>query len=266
MHFDIVTIFPDLLVSPLEEGIIRRARIREQISLRIVNLRDFAFDKHQMTDDRPFGGGEGMLMKPEPLAEAVKFCKKESPLPTEEAKVILLSPQGRRYNQGVVKELAQRRHLILVCGRYEGVDERFIKNYIDDEISLGDFILSGGELGSMVLIDSITRTLPGVLSCRESVTNDTFSRNLLKHPQYTRPRVFEGQEVPEQLLSGDHAQVEKYRFIKSVQQTLEKRPDLLAGEEFSEQELKELKISNLKEKIDTLQKKTAGGKTGEHAG
>lgn len=251
MIFDILTIFPDLLKSPLEEGILRRAIQRSQICTNIVNIRDFADGPHLMTDDRPFGGGEGMVMKPEPLAEAVKYCKKKN----DKAKVILMSPQGRRYDQRVARELANEQHLILVCGRYEGVDERFLEEYVDDEISIGDFILTGGELAAMAIVDSVTRLLPGVLGCSDSANKDTFSRHLLKHPQYTRPRCFEDKEVPPELVSGNHVNIEEYRFIESVKRTIKKRPDLLKNELFSNKETKFLKQHRLFETVDKLQKK-----------
>lgn len=232
MIFDIVTIFPDLLESPLKEGIIRRARLNGQIITNLIDLRAFADGPHATTDDRPFGGGEGMVMKPEPLAAAVESRKKIG----QRSRVILLTPQGRCYNQALAEKFAGERHLILVCGRYEGVDERFRAEYVDDEISIGDFILTGGELAAMVVIDSITRLLPGVLGCSDSAANDTFSRNLLKHPQYTRPRDFNGQRVPETLLSGNHEKIEAYRFIASVMRTLERRPDLIRNAQFSAEE------------------------------
>lgn len=250
MIFDILTIFPDLLESPLQEGIIRRARLKKQISTHIVNLRDYAEGPHAMTDDRPFGGGEGMVMKPEPLAAAVKERKGSS----GQARVVLLSPQGRRYNQCVAAELARQSHLILVCGRYEGVDERFRTSYVDDEISIGDFILTGGELAAMVIIDSVTRLLPGVLGCSDSADKDTFSRNLLKHPQYTRPRMFEKSPVPEELLSGNHENIQQYRFITSVTRTIERRPDLIKDEQFSEKELQLLRQHDLLKTVKELQR------------
>ena len=246
MIFDIVTIFPELLDSPLNEGILRRARQKGQISTNIVNIRDFTDDPQAMTDDRPFGGGEGMVMKPEPLARAVKSRYDTN---KNSARVILLTPQGRQFNQAVAWELSQEQQLILVCGRYEGVDERFRAGYIDDEISIGDFILTGGELAAMVIIDSVTRLLPGVLGCSDSADKDTFSRNLLKHPQYTRPRVFEEQAVPEELLSGNHEMIEAYRFLASVRRTLERRPELLKLETFSAKEIKLLKRHGLYDKV-----------------
>lgn len=251
MIFDILTIFPDLLDSPLKEGIIRRARLHGQIDIHIADLRSFTDDAQAMTDDRPFGGGEGMVMKPEPLAAAVE-SRKSAGLGS---RVILLSPQGRTYTQAIAEELAGLQHLIFVCGRYEGVDERFRDRYVDDEISIGDFILTGGELAAMVLIDSITRLLPGVLGCADSATKDTFSRNLLKHPQYTRPRVFKGQQVPEELLSGNHEKIEAYRFIASVNRTLKRRPDLLRQEKFSSEELLLLKKHHLLEAVEEIQGK-----------
>lgn len=249
MIFDILTIFPDLLDSPLHEGILRKAQQEGLIRIEITNIREFALDRHAMTDDRPFGGGEGMVMKPEPLAAALESVRKRYP----DGKVILLSPQGRLYDQRVAREFAAESHLILVCGRYEGVDERFTAAYVDDEISIGDYILTGGELAAMVIVDSVSRLLAGVLGCSASAENDTFSRCLLKHPQYTRPRVFEDQEVPEKLLSGDHAEIARFRFIASVQRTIERRPELIFRERFSQEEKKILKQCGLDEVIARLQ-------------
>ena len=192
MLFDILTIFPELFSSPLAEGILRRAIAAGQIRVRLHNIRDYATDRHRMTDDRPFGGGEGMVMKPEPLLAALDDVRREG----EPGRVILLSPRGARYCQRTAERFAACPRLILVCGRYEGVDERFARCCIDEEISLGDYILTGGELGAMVIVDSVTRLLPGVLGSEDSARNDTFSRGLLKHSQYTRPREFHGDGCP----------------------------------------------------------------------
>lgn len=251
MIFDILTIFPELLESPLQEGIIRRALLEKKIEVNIINIRDFASGPHQPTDDRPFGGGEGMVMKPEPLASAVESRRLGR---KRKARVIFLTPQGRTYNQKLANELAAEDHLVLVCGRYEGIDERFVSEYIDDEISIGDFILTGGELGAMIMVDSITRILPGVLGCQDSVEKDTFSRCLLKHAQYTRPRSFNNIDVPEELLSGNHRKIEEFRFINSVSRTLLKRPELIKNESFSRTERKLLKLNGLLAQVEKVQK------------
>lgn len=235
MRFDILTIFPDLLSSPLEEGIIKRARNSGLLEIATHNIRDFATDKHAMTDDRPFGGGEGMVMKPEPIVACLASVAEARP----GGYVILLTPQGRQYDQKIAAELAVKQHIVMICGRYEGVDAR-VERYIDDEISIGDFVLTGGELAALVLVDSVTRLLPNVLGCSDSAENDTFSRELLKHPQYTRPRVFEGQEVPEQLLNGDHKTIADWRLVEAVKRTSLRRPDLLCKAEFTQGELKVL--------------------------
>jgi tRNA (guanine37-N1)-methyltransferase len=241
MRFDILTIFPDLLTSPLQEGIIRRAIQDDKIEVAIHNIRDFATDKHAMTDDRPFGGGEGMVMKPEPIVAALDKVKAEAGV----GRVVFLSPQGSTFSQKKAEELAQLDHLILLCGRYEGVDERVIDRYVDEEISIGDYILTGGELAAMVLIDAITRLQPGVLGCADSVDQDTFSRGMLKHPQYTRPREFKGLDVPAELLSGDHALIRDWRLLAAVRQTMAKRPELLAEVDFTPAEEKILRKAGL---------------------
>ena len=249
MLFSIRTIFPQLLDSALAEGIIRRAIKAGLISVEVSNIRDFAGDKHAMTDDRPFGGGEGMVMKPEPLAGAVSHACQSA---EKKHRVILLSPQGRLFNQAVAEELSTQQHLVLVCGRYEGVDERFRQHYVDDEISIGDFILTGGELGALIIVDAVTRLIPGVLGCTASAENDTFSRNLLKHPQYTRPRIFEEQVVPAELLSGDHKKIRQFRLLESVKRTLERRPDLLSRQGFSPEEMKLLRKHGLDNELNEL--------------
>jgi tRNA (guanine37-N1)-methyltransferase len=226
-----------LLSSPLQEGIIQRALTAGKVAVHMHNIRDCALDKHAMTDDRPFGGGEGMVMKPEPIAASLGKIESEAP----GGRVILLSPQGRRYDQEMARELAGLSHIVLICGRYEGVDERIHQYWVNEEISIGDYILTGGELAAMILIDSITRLLPGVLGCNESAECDAFSQGMLKHPQYTRPRVFQGHEVPEVLLSGDHRQISEWRFAAAVKNTAKKRPELLLTRGFSPAELLILK-------------------------
>ena len=244
MRFDILTIFPELFVSPLQEGILKRALLADQIRVRLHNVRDWTTDKHAMTDDRPFGGGEGMVMKPEPLAACLKDVQKD-----EQGRVILLSPRGVPYTQQGAERLADYEKLVLVCGRYEGVDDRFSRLYVDEELSIGDYILTGGELAAMVVVDSVTRLLPGVLGCEDSAANDTFSHGLLKHGHYTRPREFEGLAVPEVLLGGDHGRIEQYRFLESIRETLNRRPELLAGITFSAAEKKQLKKAELLEQV-----------------
>lgn len=256
MIFDILTIFPDLLESPLNEGIIRRARQDQHIDIHTTNIRDFALDKHAMTDDRPFGGGEGMVMKVEPLAAAVEHARGNN----GPGKVLLMSPQGKQFNQAQAQRFAMESHLILVCGRYEGVDERFRATYVDEEVSIGDFILTGGELAAMVIVDAVTRLLPGVLGCSDSAEKDTFSRNLLKHPQFTRPRVWNNMEVPVELLSGNHEEIEKMRFLASVKRTAERRPDLLRLETFTASEIKLLQRHQLYDTVKRIQAdQSAGG-------
>ncbi len=251
MRFEILTIFPDLFTTPLQEGILKRALQADQIRVNLHNIRDWATDKHAMTDDRPFGGGEGMVMKPEPLAACLQDVQAES-----QGTVVLLSPRGSVYNQETAERLAGLEKLILVCGRYEGVDERFRRLYVDEELSIGDYILTGGELAAMVVIDSVTRVLPGVLGCADSAPRDTFSCGLLKHGQYTRPREFSGLAVPDVLLSGDHARIEEYRFLDSVRETLNRRPELLRKVEFTKSEKKQLRQAGL---FSQVQQATAVG-------
>ena len=246
MWFDILTIFPEFFASPLQEGMVRRALQAGQIRVGIHNIRDHALDRHRMTDDRPFGGGEGMVMKPEPLADCLGAVCAEGP----RARVILLSPRGERFDQAQAARLAAEERLVLVCGRYEGVDERFRARYVDEELSIGDYVLTGGELAALVVLDAVIRLLPGVLGCADSATCDTFSRGLLKHGQYTRPRVFEGEAVPEVLLSGDHAAIAAHRFLESVRLTLARRPELLAGVRFTPAETKLLKRAGLQCQIE----------------
>jgi tRNA (guanine37-N1)-methyltransferase len=248
MIFDILTIFPDFFDSPLREGIVRRAQTAGKISVDVHDIRDYALDRHRMTDDRPYGGGEGMVMKPEPLARCLQAIDGNQ----NQSSIILLSPRGRRLNQDTVQRLSEFSRLILVCGRYEGVDERFRDRYVDEELSIGDYVLTGGELAALVVVDAVTRLLPGVLGCPESATNDSFSRGLLKYGQFTRPRIFENIPVPDILLSGDHQAIVRYRLIESVRITMDRRPDLLATVRFSSDERRILKKEGLLERVEAI--------------
>ncbi len=237
MNFTVLTIFPEMVTPFLEHGIVRRAIEQKKISASSINIRDFAEGKHKVTDDRPFGGGCGMLMKPEPLAKAIAEAKEKSPA----SKTVLLSPQGRTFNRDVARELALLNGLLLVCGRYEGVDERIGGDLIDDEVSIGDYVLTGGELAAMIVMDAVIRLLPDVLGCESSACEDSFEFGLLKHAQYTRPRIFNGEKVPEVLLSGDHTKIEGWRFESSMMRTLMKRPDLLKTRPLERREIEILK-------------------------
>ena len=249
MRIELLSIFPDFFAGPLDEGIVRRARQAGLIDIGIRNIRDYAEGPHRMTDDRPYGGGEGMVMKPEPLAACVSACL-ASAAADETRRVVLMSPRGCAFSQAKAREYAELDRLVLVCGRYEGVDERFCRRYVDEECSIGDYVLTGGELAALVITDAVCRLLPGALGCADSAEKDSFSRSLLKHGQYTRPPVFEGLEVPEVLLSGDHAAVERHRFLESVRLTLERRPDLLPGLELSRDERKWLARAGLLDEVE----------------
>lgn len=221
MRFDVLTLFPDFFEKLNSFSIIGRALEKEKIKLNSVNIRDFSKDKHKRVDDYSYGGGPGMVMTAEPIYDALESVK------SKKSKTIFLSPQGKQLNQEIINDLSTEDHLILLCGHYEGIDDRIVSNYIDMEISIGDYVLTGGEIPALVLIDSITRLLPGVLSTEESFTNESHYDGLLEYPQYTRPREFIGHKVPDILLSGDHKKIEQWREYQSIKTTLEKRPDLL---------------------------------------
>ena len=225
MRFDIITIFPELFTGVTECGIIRRAVQSGLVDIRIVNLREFTKDRHRSVDDRPYGGGEGMVFMPEPLFEAIEFCKGQEG--GQNGQVVLMTPQGKTWSQNLAAEFATISHLMLICGRYEGVDQRVIDSLVDREISIGDFILSGGEIPAMVILDSVVRLIPGALGCSESAINESFSTGLLDYPQYTRPAEYRGQAVPEVLLSGDHAKIEKWRKEQALEKTKRARPELI---------------------------------------
>ena len=223
MNFDLITIFPGMFDSPLDESIIKKAREKGLVTISVHDLRDYAEGRHRVTDDYPYGGGEGMVMKADPIIKAIKAVKEKR----KEAKTVLLTPQGEMLNQALIKELSQEKSLIIICGRYEGVDERIRLHYVDKEISIGDYVLTGGELPAMVLIDAVARLIPGVVGNEDSVKNDSFYSCLLDYPQYTRPPEIEGKTVPEVLLSGDHEKIRVWRRREALKQTLKKRPDLL---------------------------------------
>jgi tRNA (guanine37-N1)-methyltransferase len=225
VQFVVLTLFPGMFEGFLAESIIKRARERDLIGITLRDIREYAGDKHSTVDDYPFGGGPGMVLKPEPVFLAVERTRKEHP----GAPVILLTPQGRRYDQGMTCELSAHKALILVSGRYKGFDDR-IRSLADREISIGDFVISGGELAAMILIDSIARMVPGVLGDAESAEGDSFFEGLLEGPQYTRPRDFRGQEVPEILFSGHHEEIRRWRRKEALRRTLRRRPDLLESE------------------------------------
>ena len=221
MKIDVLTLFPAMFAGPLDESIIKRAREAGLLDLRIHQLRDYAHDRHKTVDDRPFGGGPGMLLKPEPIFEAVEKIAREK------TRVILMSPAGRPFSQAIARELAQQEDLLLVTGHYEGFDERVRAELADDELSIGDYVLTNGALPAMVVVDAVTRLLPGVLGDDDSSKEESFSSGQLEYPQYTRPAEFRGMKVPEVLLSGNHAEIAKWRAEQSARRTKERRPDLM---------------------------------------
>ena len=234
MQVDILTIFPEFFGAVFDFGIIRRAKLAKIVEINIHDLRSFTTDKHHKTDDTPFGGGDGMVMKAEPVFNAVEqivgTCERENY--PEKTRVVLLSPQGKTFKQAMAKDFAdEANHIVLICGRYEGIDERVNDALVTDEISIGDYVLSGGEPAAIILTDSIIRLLPNALGSETSAVNDSFTENLLDYPHYTQPRDFHGMEVPEILLSGNHAAIEKWRKQKALEKTRNFRPDLLNKEQ-----------------------------------
>jgi len=226
MRIDIITIFPGMFAPVLNESIIKRAKSKGKVKINLYDLRDYTLDKHRKVDDRPFGGGSGMVMRPEPIFRAVEKIKSQSHK-VRKQKIVLLCPQGERLTQKTAKRLAKNKHLILICGRYEGIDERVRQHLVSEEISIGDYVLTGGELPAMVLVDCLVRLIPGVLGDKNSLNFESFEGNLLEYPQYTRPAVFKRLRVPEILLSGDHKKIESWRKKEALKRTKQKRPDLL---------------------------------------
>ena len=237
MKFVVLTIFPEMFDPFWDHGIIRKAIEQKKIFASTLNVRDYAADKHHVTDDRPYGGGSGMVMKPEPLAAAIRAANDQAP----SAKTILLTPQGRVFDQEMAEKLVAFDGLVLVCGRYEGVDERISHDLIDYEISVGDFVLTGGELAAMIIIDAVTRLIPGTLGGESAAAKDSFANGLLEHAHYTRPQTFEGSPVPDVLLSGHHEEIENWRLESSLMRTLLKRADLLQKKSLSQKEIDVLK-------------------------
>ena len=239
MKFDVLTLFPEMF-EPLKQSIIKRAAEKNLIEINMIDIRDFSEDKHNKVDDTPYGGGAGMLMKPDVVDRAYNSVKDEA------AKVIYLSPQGKQLNQDIVNRLSKENHLILLCGHYEGVDQRVIDKIVDEEISIGDYVLTGGEIPAMALIDSVSRYVDGVLT-KGSLENESFANGLLEYPQYTRPEVFDGVRVPDVLLSGHHENIRKWRREKSLENTFNKRPELLECVELTKSDkdyIEKLKIED----------------------
>ena len=228
MQFDVLTLFPEMF-EPLNESIIGRAKEKGLININLINIRDFSKNKHKKVDDTPYGGGAGMVMMPDVVYDAYKS------LDSKDAKVIYMSPQGQKLNQKKVVELSKEKHIILLCGHYEGIDQRVIDEIVDEEISIGDYVLTGGELPAMIVIESVSRYIEGVLK-DDSTKEESFSEGLLEYPQYTRPEIFNGKQVPEVLLSGHHENIDKWRREQSLINTKKKRPDLLENIELSEKD------------------------------
>ena len=229
MKFEILTLFPEMFTGPFTESMLKRAQEAGLLSIHLYDIRDHTTDKHRVADDTPFGGGGGMVMKAEPLLVAIESIRGNSP-------VILMTPQGRPFSQGVAQELSQHERLVIVCGRYEGVDERVRESGIDDEISIGDYVLTGGELPAMILVDAVARLIPGVLGAEQGAAQDSYATGLLEHPHYTRPAELRGESVPAVLLEGHHAKIEAWRRRESLRRTWQRRPDLLLSASLSEDE------------------------------
>lgn len=239
MKFDVLTLFPEMF-EPLKQSIIKRAVEKNLIDINLINIRDFSEDKHNKVDDTPYGGGAGMLMKPDVVDRAYNSIKSEN------AKVIYLTPQGKTLNQRIVRDLSKQEHLILLCGHYEGIDQRVLDKIVDEEISIGDYVLTGGELAAMVLIDSVSRYVDGVLS-DESTDEESFSNGLLEYPQYTRPEIFDNVKVPDVLISGHHENIRKWRRERSLENTFKKRPEMLENIELTDKE--KVYIEKLKKEV-----------------
>jgi tRNA (guanine37-N1)-methyltransferase len=252
MQFEVFTLLPEAFFSYIDISILKRAQERGLIKINIHNIRDYTYDKHHVTDDTPYGGGGGMVMKPEPVFEAVEKVLDINPLqtsgkPDTEIPIILLTPQGRVFNQSIAKELSQYPRIALICGRYEGIDERIRENLVTDEISVGDYVLTGGEIPALLVIDAVSRLLPNVLGDPTGAEDDSHAMGLLEYPHYTRPPEFRENKVPDVLLSGDHAKIDKWRREQALERTFRKRPDMLEKANLSEEDKKF--IQSLKSKV-----------------
>ncbi len=237
LRFDILSIFPEMFNSPFESSILKKARDKGLIEINILNIRDFTEDKHRMTDDAPYGGGGGMVMKVEPIDRAINGVPKKG----NRVLTILMTPQGEKFTQAAAEDLSRNEQLIIICGHYEGVDERVRQNLVDREISIGDYVLTGGELSAMVVVDAVSRLIPGVLGNSESATVDSFSSGLIEYPHYTRPAEYRGWTVPEVLLSGHHREIDAWRHRESLRRTRERRPDLLKTAQVSDTDIEILR-------------------------
>ncbi len=243
MQFEVFTLLPEVFPSYLETSILKRARERNLITVNVHNIRDYTHDKHHTTDDTPYGGGGGMVMKPEPVFEAIETvlgiaAPLSTPEPASNIPIILLTPQGRVFNQTIAKELSQYKKIALLCGRYEGIDERIRENLVTDQISIGDYVLTGGEIPALIVIDAVARLLPDVLGDPTGAEDDSHAMGLLEYPHYTRPPEFRGNKVPDVLLSGDHAKIDKWRREQALERTFRKRPDMLEKADLSKEDLK----------------------------
>jgi len=244
VHFDILTLFPGLFAGVFEESIIKRAREAGLVTVALHNIRDYAAGRHQVTDDTPYGGGGGMIMKPEPIFAAVEALSGEV---MDQVPIVLLTPKGRRFTQSVARSLSRERRLVLICGRYEGIDERVHRHLATDEISIGDYVLAGGEVPAMVVVEAVTRLIPGVLGDPSAPFEDSHAEGLLEYPHYTRPPTFRGHAVPEVLLSGHHAEIVRWRRRQALRRTWERRPELLESAQLDEDErryVQELKFQH----------------------
>lgn len=251
MQFDVFTILPEVFPTYLDTSIIKRARQKGLIDVRVHNIRDYTTDKHHTTDDTPYGGGGGMVMKPEPVFEAVESvlgiaAPQTQDKPASNIPIILLTPQGRVFNQSIAKELSAHPHIALLCGRYEGIDERIREHLVTDEISIGDYVLTGGEIPALILIDAISRLLPNVLGDPTGAEDDSHAMGLLEYPHYTRPPEFRGWQAPDVLLSGDHAKIDKWRRQQALERTFKKRPDMLEKADLSKEDRKFVESLKLK--------------------